>query len=53
MQLRGGAKQDGVLAHELAHGIDCACYFTDNSSCPIVATTSSTARIESNWRSNL
>ena len=31
MQLRGGgARQDGILASEIAHGIDCQCYFTDN-----------------------
>ena len=31
MQLRGGgARQDGILASEIAHGIDCQCYFSDN-----------------------
>ena len=31
MQLRGGgATQDGILASEIAHGIDCQCYFSDN-----------------------
>ena len=30
VQLRGGARQDNLLASEIAHGIDCQCYFTDN-----------------------